>query len=334
MAAFVFPVYVLALVLFFIILGSPDQWKIIRVTRLNIIISPFSKKLTAFLGKRPVPVLATLFLLSYTKLICMVILIFSKASIQCCDSSTDSSGCHIPLIIIACILSVLIILFTTFLVMFPLVAKNKLRDCECHGTWRLKLQPWFDAYGGPYKERYRFWVGLLIIVRCIIALVVAFASSKHKQLTALAWISLALIMVSAFLQVYKHRMLNVMEVWYFDGLLILAYFGESSSNTGSTVGMYVIITASLLVGLCVMLLSLHVYLSLLSKTYSSCLMKIKVFMNCRELKKTYTFNTGPSFVKRDSAALTKEQDTSYVPVTIASIEECDFREPQIAENSF
>ena len=348
---FVFPLYVISLVLLFIILGSADQWKILRVTRLNVIISPLSKKATTFLGNRAVSVLATLFLLSYTKLIRTVILIFSKASIQCCDSSTDLchhsyttwyldgniryfTGCHLFLVIVACILSVVIILFTTFLVMFPLLAENRLQAFECRGTWRLKLQPWFDAYGSPYKERYRFWVGLSIVVRCIMALVVALAPSNSAQLTALAWISLILIMVVAFLQVYKHRLLNALEVWYFAGLLILAYFGESSSTTGSTVGIYIIVTASLLIGLCVILHSLHIYLNLLSKTYSSCLTKIQAYFNCQERKKIYTFTTGQQFEKRDSAPSTSEPESSYIPVTIASIEDNDYREPQIAEDIF
>ena len=124
---FVFPLYVILLVLLFIILGSADQWKILRVTRLNVIVSPLYKKTTAFL--------------------------------------------------VNCVVSV----FTTL-----------------------------------------FWAGLSIVVQCIMALVVALAPSNSVQLITLAWISLILIMVVGFLQVYKHQPLNALEVGYFAGLLMLA----------------------------------------------------------------------------------------------------------------
>ena len=35
------------------------------------------------------------------------------------------------------------------------------------------MKPFFDAYGGPYKDKCRFWTGFLLLVRVILALVVS-----------------------------------------------------------------------------------------------------------------------------------------------------------------
>lgn len=347
---FMFPSYVIALALFFIILGNADQWKIVQVARLSGIISPVSKSITSLLGNRAVPVLATLFLLSYNKLLRTVILIFSKADIQCCNSAAGLcshsftawyidgniqylTSCHLILFIVASLVSVLIVLFTTFLILFPLVAESRLQACECRGKWRLKFQPWFDAFGGPYKERYRFWVGLLILVRCMIALVVALAPSTSAKLTTLAWTSIVLIMVSVILQVYKHWILNVMEVWYFAGLLILAYFGETNS-TSNTVGTYTIISASMLVGLCLMLYSVHIHLKSLGKRYATCQKRIKWYTSCQEKIKVYTSKSVHHFETKEATTSVDETEMPDVSVTCTtvSIDDNDYREPQVAED--
>ena len=40
-------------------------------------------------------------------------------------------------------------------------------------SWLNKIKPFMDAYHAPYKKHTRFWIGLLLLVRCIIFLVSA-----------------------------------------------------------------------------------------------------------------------------------------------------------------
>ena len=51
-----------------------------------------------------------------------------------------------------------------------------------------------DAYYAPYKKHTRFWIGLLLTIRCIIFLVSALNTLGNNKLTLLVIIS-----VSAFL---------------------------------------------------------------------------------------------------------------------------------------
>jgi len=36
-----------------------------------------------------------------------------------------------------------------------------------------RLKPLLDAYTGPYKDKYRFWTGLLLLVRAVLFLAIA-----------------------------------------------------------------------------------------------------------------------------------------------------------------
>ena len=39
-----------------------------------------------------------------------------------------------------------------------------------------KFKPLLDAYGGPYKDKYRFWTGVTLMVRLIVTVTVSFTS--------------------------------------------------------------------------------------------------------------------------------------------------------------
>ena len=52
--------------------------------------------------------------------------------------------------------------------------------------WVRRLKPFFDAYTGPYKDKYSFWVGLLLLVRSSLFLVFAFNALGDPAVNLLA----------------------------------------------------------------------------------------------------------------------------------------------------
>ena len=140
-----------------------------------VIFARFSQRLLRLVGSHIVPVLSTLLLLSYTKLIRNVILAMYVTRVSCDTASNELavwffdgnirylSGCHLPLFIVALLVLIfLIIPYTLFLVVSPFI-EAYLTGYKCF-RWVVKLKPVMDAYGGPYCDKFRVWTGFMLLV--------------------------------------------------------------------------------------------------------------------------------------------------------------------------
>ena len=156
---FVFPVYIWLIVVVIIVISR----KFVLVQRL--------------VGKNAVKILATLFLLSVAKISRAIISVFSYTSIEFPSGSGHYinvwipdgnvrylNGKHVPLFLVGFVFLILIFVYTV-LVMFSMCLQRLPSRSLFSLVYRLK--PFFDAYTGPYKPRYRFWTGLLLLARCL-----------------------------------------------------------------------------------------------------------------------------------------------------------------------
>jgi len=55
-----------------------------------------------------------------------------------------------------------------------------------------RVKPFLDAYHAPYKNKHRYWTGLLLCLRCALLLVFAFNTQADPSLSLLAISSVAL----------------------------------------------------------------------------------------------------------------------------------------------
>ena len=193
---FLFPIYI---------------WTIVG----GMIVSGHYSTIAAKLFRRhAVKVLATLFLLSFAKLQRTIITALSFTFLTYPDGTKtvwlyDSNieylhGKHIPLFI-AAILALLFFLIPYTLVLFFIQCLAKL-NCRIF-FWVKKLKPLFDAYTGPYKDRYRFWTGFLLIVRTILFLIFTLGN-PGLNLAAISVTSTCLAFSPA---VYKKVWLTLLE---------------------------------------------------------------------------------------------------------------------------
>ena len=127
-------------------------------------------------GRNAVKVLATLFFLSVAKLGRATITSLSYTSIHYSDSLQVSvwlpdanvrylQGKHIPLFITAVVFWLLVFCFIIVLTFIQCLQK---KSDTLPLFWVNKLKPLFDAYTGPYKDRYRFWPGFLLLFLSIL----------------------------------------------------------------------------------------------------------------------------------------------------------------------
>ena len=196
-------------------------WLVVTVI---IIASHYSTTASRLSGNNAVQVLATLFLLSYTKIIRVVITVFSSTVLVYPDGFTRRvwlydgnvdflKGKHVPLFIATLILFVLVTVpFTLSLVGIQWLQRiSHLRIL----FWIRRLMPLFDAYTGPYKHRHRYWTGVLLMVRVLVLFIFSFNYSNDPayNLRTIAIVIFALLTyLTCIGQIYKKKVVNLMEI--------------------------------------------------------------------------------------------------------------------------
>ena len=202
---FVFPVYV---------------WSIMITI---IISSHYSTRASKLSGSNAVSVLATLFLLSYTKILRTVITIFSSTTLEFPDGFSKRvwlydgnidflQGKHIPLFIVAILtLTLLSVPYTLSLITIQWLRKvSHFRIF----SWVGKLMPLFDSYIGPYRHKHCYWTGLLLLMRVVILLVLSLNQSNNPthNFTAVACIAFVLLAYLSYIGgVYRNKIVNILE---------------------------------------------------------------------------------------------------------------------------
>ena len=198
-------------------------------------------KISRLMGSHAVPVLSTLFLLSYTKLVRTIVIVLHKreVTLHCTNESVRSvslwyedpnveyaKGKHAGLFGFALLVSVFFVIpYTLFLLLNPFYEKY-LSNFKVFKKFWNHFKPIIDAYSGPMKDEYRFWPGLLLVARIpvllSVTLVDSFIQSQHFLLSMLLTVLVIVLSLShCFGGVYKKRMNNVLEVWFLFNLCIM-----------------------------------------------------------------------------------------------------------------
>ena len=228
---FVFPVYI---------------W---IITAIIIVASHCSSMAAKIFGNNSVPVLATLFLLSYAKLLRTIITVLTFTFLDYPDGSRQAvwsydanipyfSTLHIILFFIAVgFLSFLLLPYTGIL-LFKQCLQKYTRYTFLQ--WIVRMKPFFDAYFGPFKDKHCYWVGILLLIRVVILLIFAIVQDPNISLVSVNIVA-ALILLSRTLlgNVYKKRSLSIWENSFFINLIILSlmtlYIRASGGNQAALV---------------------------------------------------------------------------------------------------
>ena len=252
---FLFPLYILTLVGFI------------------IIASKCSTRVTELFGSNAVSVLATLVLLSYTKILRILITVFSFTTL------TGSQGYHsvvwladgnikyfepkhaIFFLVALLVLLLLGVPYTLILTAAPWIQRSRFPWVSSRYN---KFKPLFDAYMGPYKDSCRYWTGMLLLVRVVLTVLFSSISNTNTvvgpQLNLL-FLSIASSLLLAFtsaLQPYKNKLLNRLEIFHLTILLMLSlsnmYFSNLKTSKGPRTYIYTVlvgISFLVLFGVCI-----------------------------------------------------------------------------------
>ena len=210
---------------------------ILILSMLIIIVSHYSTKVSKLLGRNPVQVLATLFLLSYAKFLEITVATsaIGFTTLQSADGKVVHYVWHLDgnvpylsakhaLLFVATLLMVVFVCtpYTLFLVLVqPLQKYSHVRLFR----WSNKLKPFIDAHTGPYNYKHQYWTGLLFIVRS--GVVFLFTINRQgEQLINLALIAVLALCLSLYILavrgIYKSQLLNIVETCFMINLFLLS----------------------------------------------------------------------------------------------------------------
>ena len=181
------------------------------ITGVIIISARYSTRIARISGNNSVPVLATLFLLSYAKLLVIIITSLSYTVLEypggqkvvwSADGNIDYLGAkHAPLFVAA--VATLLFLWLPYTVL--LFTGQWLYKCKLSLTnhMLIKLKPFLDAHYGPLKDSHRYWFGALLLVRAVILLISALMIKDNFSVFIFS-ISVATIVLIIMLTTFSH----------------------------------------------------------------------------------------------------------------------------------
>ena len=250
---------------------------IISLVVIIIIISEYSSRFAALIGRKdPVATLATLILLSYGKLLSITITALSFAVVSYPDGSQETiwlpdgsvkyfQGKHAALAIVALFIILVGVPYTILLLLWQWIVHAP-RWKIFKWTRNTKLNAFITVYHVPYNSQYRYWTGLLLLVRVILYITASVTVSEKPQVSLLATVVLVgglfyLHRCIKTVKLYKKSVKDTVETTIYFNLLVLAAFSLYDFKTDSTKQIAVaytstIITFLLLVGV----ITYHVYL--------------------------------------------------------------------------
>ena len=212
---------------------------LIFIATLIIITSRYSTTIQRLTARRALPVLATLFLLSYTKILRIVsnvLFFYSTIShlpskhttlVWSVDANVPLFGVRFTILFVACLILFLILVPFNIILLFTRTL-SRFRFIN-------KFKPLLDAYQGPYKIKYYYWPGLQLAIRAVLYGV---SSLEKKNNTAISIIIFGVIIaMHGMVQPFKIKYKNYHEMILFLSLqgLCVASMYYSKDGIGAAI---------------------------------------------------------------------------------------------------
>ena len=215
----------------------------IIIATVFIILSRYSNTVQRMTAKRALPVLATLFLFSYTKIsiiVCNVLFQYSSIThlpsnktelVWSISTTTPLFGLKFLALFIVCLILFLILLPFNVILIFT-------RPLSCLRIVTT-FKPLLDTYFGAYKDRAYYWTGLLLLVRMTVY--VLSAVDEDISLVVITVLLGGLLCVHAAVQPFKNIFHNIQEcITILNLLAVHAVLLYSKNSVGLTIVMVLI----------------------------------------------------------------------------------------------
>ena len=219
---------------------------LIIIATLLIVGSRYSTKVQRLTARRTLAVLATLFLLSYTKIlrtVSKVLFFYSRITdlpsnkttiVWSIDANIPLFGAKFTALFTACLILLLIIIipFNVVLTFTRILSRHRMINY---------FKPLLDAYQGPYKNRYYFWPGLQLLIRAIFFGLSAL--DKNINLAIGLVLLAAMLGIHGYVRPFKSSFKNIQELVFIFNLIVLFVFVQFENTNNIIVNTSVIIAS-------------------------------------------------------------------------------------------
>ena len=241
---------------------------IISLVVMVIIVSEYSPRFAELIGKKdPISTLATLILLSYAKLLSTTITALSSAVLDYPDGHQETvwlpdgnvpyfQGKHIPLALVAVLIIIIGLPYTILLFLWQWIVRAP-RWKVFKWTRNTKLNAFIASHHVPHNSKYRYWTGLLLLVRVVLYITASVTVSVKPETFPLITNTLigGLIVFKCIrsVRVYKKSFVDLVDTALYFNLLVFSTFSQydfKKDNKKQTTVAYIstIITAILFIG--------------------------------------------------------------------------------------
>ena len=234
----------------------------------------YSVWLCRLCGSHAVPALATVFLMSYTKILLTVTNALSMSRLPCNGSiltvwSVDGnieygSGKHLILVVFSCVVLVVGLSYPVLVLCAPLLERYSHKCIPLH-WWNpvAKLKPLLDAYGGPYEDKYRFWTGVTLMVRLTVTVTFSFTLGGLAVINAyiITTVVVGILTFWSFTKgVYKEIYLTTLEAFYLLNIFLLSTVSLATVTFGSKdYQIATIVSVCLSFVVCLVTMAMHLW---------------------------------------------------------------------------
>ena len=297
---FAFPLYLILIAVSFII-GSRYSTKLYRLTY-----------------NRALPVLATLFMLTYTSILqaiastplyttIITIPSHSSKNLWLLDPTIPLLGWKFSLLIGVCLLLFLFLLMFNAILLFT---KPLMRFKIIH-----QFMPLIDAFQGPLKCQYYYCIGIQLLIRNVMVLLSIFGKTVNVLTSCIIIIAVAII--HGYIRPNKNNLTNVQELFYlfnYATLCLLLIFNKSETLNVITVN--VLVGLSFIQFLLIFVYHMFTFVSPCSKTLT-------------QTKAIWNYIRNNCNCRRQSI---QQEDNLSMDIPEVHFKFSDFREPLIGED--
>ena len=197
-------------------------------------------------GDNSVPALATLILMPYTKVLRNITNSFSINYVSCGEYTWHVWGIdgnirylsskHSVLFAVAIVFLLIGAVYTGLLLTFQWLQRYSGKCCKGTRDPIVRLKPLLDVYTGPYKDKYRFWTGLRLIVHLCLTVLFALTSGTYSYVNNYI-ICVTVFFLTSITISQRNLRLRYREMLSYINLFLLAVLSAMFSFNQSTLPM-------------------------------------------------------------------------------------------------
>ena len=239
-----------------------------------IICCRYSGKLSRLCGNNVVPVLSTLIFMAHSKLIITIKNALMLSRVQCEDTvlnvwSVDGNikylhDKHIPLFVVSLVFFFIGFIYTVVILLGQWLQCYTGKYCKSSIDPFIVFKPFIDAYYGPYKNKYRFWTGYLLMIRLFVTGLFAVTTGTIPQINNYVITIIVLVLLPVVSRgIYKMKINTALEMFYLFNLGIVSLLNTVSNHPIFIYYVDVVsISLSLLVFVGIVLGHIYMYIKL------------------------------------------------------------------------